>query len=216
MLSNLGAQQMAVDAATGTFYVGLQSSIYVSTDAGKTFQPVQAAAPDVHALAALGGQVYAGVDSPSLPFVMKLDPTGTQILYSTFMGGSLGGAINGIAVDAQSNCTVAGVTISPDFPVITTISGASPAGQQSGFVTRLSADGTGLIYSTLLTASKGLTVQGLALGASGAPYITGQTHLPTFRRPRMPFSPRRPLRVARVRPIYSLWRIRDRTRLSVS
>ncbi len=173
--SNLGAQQVAVDAATGNVYVGLQSSIYVSTDAGKTFQPVQATAPNLHALAALGGQVYAGADTPSVPFVMKLDPTGTQILYSTFLGGSLGDAINGIAVDAQGNCTVAGVTISPDFQVITTISSASPTGQPSGFVTKLSADGTRLIYSSLLGASKGVAVGSVALDVSGAAYITGQT-----------------------------------------
>ena len=38
---------------------------------------------------------------------MKLDPTGTQILYSTFLGGSLSDQIAGIAVDAQGNCIIA-------------------------------------------------------------------------------------------------------------
>jgi photosystem II stability/assembly factor-like uncharacterized protein len=110
----LGVEQVVVDAATGTLYVGAQSAIYVSTDAGTTLQPLtHASISNLHTMAALGGQVYVGGDSPSLPFVMKLDPTGTQILYSTFIG-SQGDAINAIAVDAQGNCALAGVTLSPD------------------------------------------------------------------------------------------------------
>jgi uncharacterized protein (TIGR03437 family) len=180
-LPGYGLEQVVVDAATGTVYVGLQSSIYVSTDGGKTVRTVQPlSTANVHAIAALGGQAYAGVDSPSVPFAMKLDPTGTQVLYSTFIGGSQGDTIDGIAVDAQGNCTVAGRTYSPDFPVIATISGGAPIGAERGFVSKLSADGTRLIYSTVLSASLGATPQSVALDASGSAYITGQTESPDF------------------------------------
>jgi len=173
--------QIVVDPATGNLYVALTSSIGVSTDGGKTLWAVTPMpTQNVHAIAVLGGQVYAGVDSPLTPFVMKLDPTGTQILYSTFIGGSQGDTINGIAVDSQGNCTVAGATDSPDFPVIATISGGAQVGIERGFVSKLSADGTRLIYSTALSASLGATPQSVALDAAGAAYITGTTESPDF------------------------------------
>ncbi len=136
---NAGAQQAALDQSTGTLYAGTQTAIYVSTDAGNTFQQItQAYVPNLHTLVSLGGQTFAGFNTPVVPFVMKLDPTGAQILYSTFIGGSLGDTVTAMAVDSQGNCTIAGVTVSPDFPVTTGIPGASPAGRQSGFITKLS------------------------------------------------------------------------------
>ena len=82
-----------------------------------------------HVLIGLGNQVFAGVDSPSVPFVVKWSPDGSQMLYSTFFGGSYSDQITAITVDPQGEAIIAGNTASSDFPVTQTISAASPAGQ---------------------------------------------------------------------------------------
>ena len=53
-------------------------------------------------------------------------------------------------------------------------------GSTSGFVAKLSADGSQAIYSSIIGASQGVTISGLAIDASGAPYITGTTPSPDF------------------------------------
>ncbi len=113
--------------------------------------------------------------------MIKWDPTGANILYSTFFGGTVQDFVKGLAVDAQGNCTVAGYTYSPDFPATTTFSGTPAAlGPATGFITRLSADGTHLVYSDLLGGSVYTLLQGLALDPSGAAYVTGETAAADF------------------------------------
>ncbi len=131
-------------------------------------------------LIGLGNQVFAGVDSPSVPFVVKWSPDGSQMLYSTFFGGSFSDLITGIAVDSLGEAIIAGYTASSDFPVTENISAASPLGFDSGFVAKLSADGSQAIYSSIIGASQGVTVNGLAIDSTGAPYITGTTPSPDF------------------------------------
>ena len=88
-------------------------------------------------------------------FVTKLNPSGTALIYSTFLGGNtLGDSEYGddIAVDSSGNAYVTGVTMSLDFPVT---AGAFQAtrpnsGDYTGFVTKLNPDGTSLVYSTYL------------------------------------------------------------------
>ena len=140
-------QQIAVDAS-GTLYVGSNSATYVSTDGGSTLTMV-ASTPSLHTLVTLGDRVYAGFDTPSGAFVVKWDPTGTRMLYSTFVGGDRT-SISGLKADAQGNVTLTGTTYSSDFPVTKKLGSTSPTGAPSAFVTRLSADGTKLIYSTVV------------------------------------------------------------------
>ena len=75
---------------------------------------------------------------------------------------------------------IAGNTASPDFPVTETVSKVSPVQFSSGFVAKLSADGSKPIYSSILGASKGLTINALAIDATGAPYVAGNTPSPDF------------------------------------
>ena len=109
------------------------------------------------------------------------------MLYSTFFGGSYSDSITAISVDAQGEAIIAGNTASPDFPVTQTISPASPSQLTSGFVAKLSRGGTKAIYSSLIGASLGVTINGIAIDASGAPYITGATPSPDF--PTTPSAP---------------------------
>lgn len=171
-------QSFAIDSSTGNLYFATYTQIEVSLDNGATWN-VLPPRPNPNVLIGLGNQVFAGVDSPTVPFVVKWSPDGSQMLYSTFFGGSFQDGITAIAVDAQGEALIAGNTASSDFPATETISKASPV-STSGFVAKLSTDGSQAIYSSILGASQGVNISGLAIDASGAPYITGTTPSPDF------------------------------------
>ncbi len=152
----------------------------ISTSTGNA-TPLQVSTRNLHSLVALGGQIYAGFDSPAALYVTKWDPTGAHLLYSTFFGGTGQDFVTALAIDAQGNSTVAGFTLSGDFPITTKLSRVSPSTNVvSGFVTKLSSDGTRLIYSTVLGSSKYTAIQALALDSTGAAYVTGTTEAPDF------------------------------------
>ena len=119
------------------------------------------------------------VDSHKPEYALVVDPT---LLYSTFLGGSAGdyawnvfntyfgytldeyGA--GIAVDTSGNAYVAGHTASTDFPTTT---GAFQVSGSGGFVTKLNATGSALVYSTFL----GPSISAVAVDSAGSVYVTG-------------------------------------------
>ena len=124
-------------------------------------------------------------------FVTKLDTTKTgaaSLVYSTYLGGTLNDSGYGIAVDSLGNAYVTGVTYSTDFPTKNPFQGANAGGNQ-GFVTKLNAAGSALVYSTYLGGSHPLTVfeeQGFAIAVdfAGSAYVAGHTdslNFPTFR-----------------------------------
>src|SRR5258708_20355446 len=87
---------------------------------------------------------FAGGDA----FVMKVDPTGSALVYSTYLGGSGADWGNGIAVDSGGNAYVTGITFSTDFP---TTAGAFQSAVSGGaFVTKLDPAGSPLLSSTSL------------------------------------------------------------------
>ncbi len=172
-------QSFGLDSSTGNLYIDTYTQIEVSTNQGATWT-ILPPRPNPSVLIGLGNQVFAGVTSPLVPFVVKWSPDGSQMLYSTFFGGSFSDSITGITIDAQGEAIIAGSTASADFPVTETISAASPAQMNSGFVAKLSADGSRAIYSSIIGASQGVNVNGLAIDSTGAPYITGTTQSPDF------------------------------------
>ena len=118
-------------------------------------------------------------------YVLKLNSTGTSLLYSTLLGGTGKDIGNWVAVDAAGNAYVAGLTESHNFPVT---SGAfQTAGKTSGFgspvdafVTKLNDTGSALIYSTYLGGLYGEEAFGIALDSGGNAYVTGQTQSSDF------------------------------------
>jgi hypothetical protein len=113
--------------------------------------------------------------------VFKLNPSGTALVYSTYLGGS--GVDLGaydIAVDDSGAAYVTGETWSSDFPMANALQSNHGVGQEDGFVSKLSSDGSTLVYSTYLWGSKPEVGKGIAVDASGNAYITGYTNSPEF------------------------------------
>jgi YVTN family beta-propeller protein len=105
-------------------------------------------------------------------FVAKLNPTGTALIYATFISGGRGFAI---AVDEAGSAYIGGDTASADFPV--TPGAADPDYNDGGdaFVLKLSPDGTALAYATYLGGSGTELGFGLAVDELGQAYATGFT-----------------------------------------
>ena len=122
--------------------------------------------------------------------VTKLNPTATELLYSTYVGGQTNvDFANRILVDTAGEATIVGTTASLDFP---TTSGAYQTSLKSGlctyslyirnqpcsdaFLLKLSADGSSLIYSTLFGGERAEIATGLTQDSSGNSYISGATN----------------------------------------
>jgi Tol biopolymer transport system component len=110
-------------------------------------------------------------------FILKLDPTGSMLVYSTYLGGSREDAGRGIAVDADGNAYVAGYTSSLDFPVQNALQ-KTRGGARDGFIAKVSTDGTTLVYSTYLGGEATDIANAIAVDGSGSVYVTGITYGP--------------------------------------
>jgi hypothetical protein len=106
-------------------------------------------------------------------FVSKFDPTGATLLFSTYLGGTLGSNPDGIAVDANGFVYVAGSTISNNFPTTPGAFQSSAPGPNSSFVTKLSPTGNSLVFSTYVGGSGVTSAAAMALDGSGHVFITG-------------------------------------------
>ena len=102
---------------------------------------------------------------------MKLDPSGKIVLF-TILSGKGSDAATSLAVDAVGNIYVAGSTSSPDFPLHNPFQ-STPG---PGFIVKLSADGSQLLYSTYFPE----VIKALAVDAAGNVYVAGTTYLTSF------------------------------------
>lgn len=115
-------------------------------------------------------------------FVARLNPSGSSLVYSTFLGGENSDYVQGIALDPTDAATVTGLTYSADFPVTpgafdrtfnTTRCPWTPC--SDAFIARLTSDGSGLIYSTFLGGNSGDAAKSVAVDAAGAATVTGKS-----------------------------------------
>lgn len=115
-------------------------------------------------------------------FVVKLNPAGTTLVYSSYLGGSQTDGGWAIAVDSVGEAYVGGETTSNDFPVTAGAIQGSREGtnQQAGFVTKFNASGSATVYSTYLGGDDLDYVNAIALDSSGNAYVTGSTNSPDF------------------------------------
>ena len=113
-------------------------------------------------------------------FVTKLNPSGSSLVYSTYLGGSNEDYGYGIAVDTAGIAYVTGYTGSDDFPTASALYSKNAGGQSDVFVTKLNASGGSLSYSTYLGGSAYDEGNGIAVDTSGNAYVTGYTHSDDF------------------------------------
>jgi hypothetical protein len=147
------AKDIAVDANGNAYVVGATGSADFPTK--NAFQPSYA----------------GGWDG----FVTKLNATGSTLVYSTYLGGTEVENLEAIAVDGAGNAYVSGNTQSTDFPTHLPFQ-PTLQGSADAFVTKLSADGAALAYSTYLGGSFGSeTGMSIAVDRAGNAIVTGDT-----------------------------------------
>src|SRR5437867_2121639 len=116
-------------------------------------------------------------------FVTKLNPDGSALVYSTFIGGNNdtdGDDAYGIAVDTFGNAYVTGRTVSTDFPTTPGAFDVTFNGVQDVFVTKLNGSGSTLVYSTSLGGSGNDIGAAIAVDSAGNAYVTGFTDSTDF------------------------------------
>jgi len=159
---------IAVDDDGSAYVAGTTTSLNFPTTPA-IFQPANAGSQDV--------------------FVTKLNRSGTELIYSTYLGGSGNEATVsavGLAVDKNGNAYVTGNTTSSDFPTTPGAFQSAFAGGPSDtpldtFVTKLNHTGTALIYSTYLGGSDGFDVGfAITVDDTGNAYVTGPTNSTNF------------------------------------
>jgi Domain of Unknown Function (DUF1080)/Beta-propeller repeat len=150
-------QSIAVDSSGDAFITG-----YTSSD---DFPTANALQPSSH------GDFDA--------FVTKLNPLGSALVYSTYLGGSGVDYGYGIAVDSSGNAYVTGRTYSTDFAIANPLQ-ASYGGELDAFVAKLNPAGSALVYSTYLGGDRYDEGNGIAADPSGNAYVTGVTYSAGF------------------------------------
>lgn len=111
-------------------------------------------------------------------FVTKLNAAGTELIYSTYLGGAessfygLDEAVSDLAVDLGGNVYLTGWTNATNFSVPRGYQG-SLGGDRDGFVPKLSAAGNNLVYSSYLGGTDNEYATGIAIDQSGRAYVTG-------------------------------------------
>jgi Beta-propeller repeat/Abnormal spindle-like microcephaly-assoc'd, ASPM-SPD-2-Hydin len=152
-------ESIALDSSKNAYVTGTT----VSSD----FPTVNAIQPAIH------GRVNA--------YITKINAQGAALVYSTYLGGSTFDSGTSIAVDSNRRVYVAGYTQSTDFPTLHAVQ-PTYGGEQDGFVTKISASGTALIYSTYVGGGGLDVIRGIAADSAGNAYVigyTGSTDFPT-------------------------------------
>ena len=157
----------------------------------------------------IAGSIYPAVPFPITDnaaqkaqadmFVAKVDPTGDHLIWATYLGGhqnrnpfpsrSVANSATGIAVDPEGNVFVVGSTATSDFPLVNAVISSVNGAGYSGFLTKISADGSRLVYSTYLgdgsaeaTTTDPAGSAYVALSMAGTvPYITTDLSAPGVR-----------------------------------
>lgn len=113
-------------------------------------------------------------------FVAKLNPTGSALLYSTYLGGDAFDEAKGIAVDGSGNAWVAGETQSKSFPVVRAVQWSHAGGQRDAFVAKLNSTGSALLFSSYLGGGSEDYAEDIAVDTAGNAYLTGITYSARF------------------------------------
>jgi len=133
------------------------------------------AAPDLPTLNAFDSSSNGGGEI----FLMKVNYTNTELIFSTFIGGSNHDYGYDVAVDFQCNIYLTGMTHSSDFPIINGFSDTLQ-GDRDAFVLKFNSSGTGISYSTFLGGSTFDFGYAIEVDILGNAYVVGTTHSANF------------------------------------
>ncbi|MGV3721523.1 MAG: SBBP repeat-containing protein [Actinomycetota bacterium] len=122
-----------------------------------------------------GGTIQNDIEGQDA-FIVKLDAGACRFVYSTYLGGEGDDCANGVALDADRNAYITGITNSLEFPVtggafITSYAG----GNSDGFVTKINRAGDAIVYSSFLGGTGPDDGRGIAVDPDGNAYVTGAT-----------------------------------------
>lgn len=105
-------------------------------------------------------------------FITILSADGSNLIFSTFLGGSGADDSNSIVIDNNNNIFIAGTTFSSDFPLVNPIQNTK-SGFFSAFVCKIASGGTHIIFSTYLGGSGFDYAYAIDLDSEYNPYISG-------------------------------------------
>ena len=172
-----GARKLRIDpqgnliASVGKGEVSFERPVAYQEDSHGTRQPVAAR------YSIKGGrnvEFKVGKHDPSRSLV--IDPT---LAYSTYVGGGLIDGANGIAVAPDNSAFITGETFSVNFPVVDALFPINVAQSEVAFVSKVSPDGSALLYSTYLGCNQTIGYA-IAVDSLGEAYVTGTTDCSTF------------------------------------
>jgi hypothetical protein len=113
-------------------------------------------------------------------FVTKLSANGSDLVYSTYLGGTGSDGGVSVTVDAAGNAYVLGGSSSDDFPITPGAFQLTHHGEGDGFVTKLNPAGSALVYSTYLGGTDDEGAGGIAVDTAGNAHVTGFTRSTDF------------------------------------
>jgi hypothetical protein len=181
-----GALDMALDSSNNVYLAGFTDSA--------DFPVVPAGGiPGLPGGAHIGGILDTNVNRyPVDAFVAELAASGSNLIFSTFLGGGGADIAGGIALDPANNVYVTGFTYSTNFPTTNALVLPAPlpgttitaldtlVGTNMAFVTKLAPAGSGVVYSTFLGGTNVTEGEGIAADAAGFAYVTGNTASTNF------------------------------------
>ncbi|MGD2072676.1 MAG: SBBP repeat-containing protein [Candidatus Thorarchaeota archaeon] len=134
--------------------------------------------PTVNALNNTGDGSTSFLDG----FLFRLSSDGSELLFSTYLSGSIWDYAKDVELDEQGNVYVVGNSNSDDFPITSGV--FNETGEENGwndiFVLKMTADGSNLIYSTFVSGSESDTANGIAVDSAGNAYVVGETESSDF------------------------------------
>ncbi len=147
-------------------WIGLGNAYVAGSTASTNF-------PTANPLQASLGGVFDG-------FVAEINAAGSALVYSTYLGGSNAELAVAIVIDSSGSAYVTGYTESNNFPTAQPWQANFGGGTHDGFVTKINAAGSALVYSTYLGGSGDDYGNGIAVDGLGNAYVTGSTTSTNF------------------------------------
>jgi hypothetical protein len=171
-----GVEQVRIDQASGNLQVTVAADRVLTEAAPVAWQDIGEQRVPVQARyhVATDGTISFALGAYNAAYPLIIDPT---IEWSTYLGGSIGTAGQGIAVDGQGNVYVTGGTASPDFPLQEPLQAELGGGFGDAFITKYSHDGQTLIYSTYFGGDRADDGRDIAVDTEGNVYIVGDSTL---------------------------------------